>query len=124
MNLEAHLATGWILANIPARTSRRFRLVLVLLAAAPDADAVSWLFGEQAYGAMHHTLGHNFLAAALFLAAATALVPGQRPAAEAVFGTVNNLCSHRLTDIGAGATYQSTFLDVEAWEKSANLAAE
>ncbi len=52
------------------------------------------------------------------------LVPGQRPASEAVFGTINNLCSQRLTDIGAGATYQSTFLEVQAWEKSANLATE
>jgi hypothetical protein len=43
-------------------------------------------------------------------------VPGQRPEAEAVSGTVNILCSDRLTDIGAGATYQSTFLDVEAWD--------
>jgi len=51
-------------------------------------------------------------------------VSGQRPEAEAVFGTINNLCSDRLTDIGAGATYQSTFLDVEAWEKPATLAAE
>jgi anaerobic selenocysteine-containing dehydrogenase len=47
------------------------------------------------------------------------LVPGQRPEAEAVSGTVNILCSDRLTDIGAGATYQSTFLDVEAWDRSA-----
>ena len=45
------------------------------------------------------------------------LVPGQRPEAEAIHGTVNNLCSDRLTDIGAGATYQSTFLDVERWER-------
>jgi anaerobic selenocysteine-containing dehydrogenase len=44
------------------------------------------------------------------------LVPGQRPAAEAVFGTINVLCSDRLTDIGAGATYQSTFLEVESWD--------
>jgi hypothetical protein len=51
------------------------------------------------------------------------LVPGQRPEAEAVSGTVNNLCSDRLTDIGGGAIYQSTFLDVEAWEKSPKLAA-
>ena len=48
-----------------------------------------------------------------------ALVPGQRPEAEAVHGTVNNLCSDRLTDIGAGATYQSTFLDVERWQQQA-----
>jgi anaerobic selenocysteine-containing dehydrogenase len=42
------------------------------------------------------------------------LVPGQRPTGESHGGTVNMLCSDRLTDIGAGATYQSTFLDVEA----------
>ncbi len=41
------------------------------------------------------------------------LVPGQRPASEAD-GTVNMLCSDRLTDIGEGATYQSTFLEVAA----------
>jgi len=43
------------------------------------------------------------------------LVPGQRPDAEAVSGTVNMLCSDRYTDMGEGATYQSTFLDVAAW---------
>jgi anaerobic selenocysteine-containing dehydrogenase len=41
-----------------------------------------------------------------------ALVPGQRPAGEAVSGTVNLLCGDRFTDLGEGATYQSTFLDV------------
>ena len=44
-----------------------------------------------------------------------ALVPGQRPDEEAVSGTINMLCSDRYTDIGEGATYQSTFLDVAAW---------
>jgi anaerobic selenocysteine-containing dehydrogenase len=48
-----------------------------------------------------------------------ALVPGQRPDEEAVSGTVNMLCSDRFTDIGEGATYQSTFLQVEAWERHA-----
>ncbi|SDR59701.1 Anaerobic selenocysteine-containing dehydrogenase [Rhizobiales bacterium GAS113] len=43
------------------------------------------------------------------------LVPGQRPVEEAVEGTVNMLCSDRYTDMGEGATYQSTFLDVAAW---------
>jgi len=47
--------------------------------------------------------------------AGVALVPGQRPEAESVHGTINTLCSDRLSDLGAGATYQSTFLDVEAW---------
>ena len=40
------------------------------------------------------------------------LVPGQRPAGEAHHGTINMLCSDRYSDLGDGATYQSTFLDV------------
>jgi anaerobic selenocysteine-containing dehydrogenase len=48
-----------------------------------------------------------------------ALVPGQRPDAETVAGTVNMLCDTRRTDIGDGACYQSTFLDVVAWEDAA-----
>ncbi len=44
-----------------------------------------------------------------------ALVPGQRPDEEAVSGTINMLCSDRYTDMGDGATYQSTYLDVAAW---------
>jgi anaerobic selenocysteine-containing dehydrogenase len=43
------------------------------------------------------------------------LVPGQRPDDEAVSGTVNVLCSGRYTDMGDGATYQSTWLDVRPW---------
>jgi anaerobic selenocysteine-containing dehydrogenase len=43
------------------------------------------------------------------------LVPGQRPDDEAVEGTVNMLCSDAYTDMGEGATYQSTWLDVRPW---------
>jgi anaerobic selenocysteine-containing dehydrogenase len=43
------------------------------------------------------------------------LVPGQRPDGETLAGTVNLLCSDRYTDLGDGATYQSTFLDIAAW---------
>jgi anaerobic selenocysteine-containing dehydrogenase len=43
------------------------------------------------------------------------LVPGQRPSSEALSGTINMLCSDRYTDMGEGATYQSTYLDVGAW---------
>jgi anaerobic selenocysteine-containing dehydrogenase len=43
------------------------------------------------------------------------LVPGQRPDDETVDGTINLLCSDRYTDLGEGATYQSTFLDVARW---------
>ena len=43
------------------------------------------------------------------------LVPGQRPDEEGVAGTVNMLCSDAFTDMGEGATYQSTWLDVRPW---------
>jgi anaerobic selenocysteine-containing dehydrogenase len=45
-----------------------------------------------------------------------ALVHGQRRDDETVSGTVNQLCSDRYTDLGDGATYQSTWLDVRAWD--------
>ena len=37
------------------------------------------------------------------------------PDGETLEGTINLLCSDRYTDIGDGATYQSTFLDVALW---------
>ena len=43
-----------------------------------------------------------------------AFVPGQRPAGEAIAGTINELCSDRYSDMGEGATYQDTRLDVRA----------
>jgi anaerobic selenocysteine-containing dehydrogenase len=46
------------------------------------------------------------------------LVPGQRPVGEALAGTVNLLCGDRLSDLGEGATYQSTFLDVRRAERT------
>jgi anaerobic selenocysteine-containing dehydrogenase len=46
------------------------------------------------------------------------LVPGQRSDGETVAGTINMLVSDRYTDLGDGATYQSTFLDVEAWKEA------
>ena len=46
------------------------------------------------------------------------LVPGQRPTGETVSGTINMLCSDRYTDIGEGATYQSTWLDAAAWKEA------
>ena len=46
------------------------------------------------------------------------LVPGQRPDGETVAGTINMLVDGRYTDLGEGATYQSTFLDVEPWSET------
>jgi hypothetical protein len=48
--------------------------------------------------------------------AGVAFIPGQRRDDETVSGTVNMLCSDRYTDMGDGATYQSTWLDVTAWD--------
>jgi len=48
--------------------------------------------------------------------AGVVLVPGQRPDGEARHGTVNLLCADRYTDLGEGATYQSTFLEVRRAE--------
>jgi anaerobic selenocysteine-containing dehydrogenase len=50
------------------------------------------------------------------------LVPGQRPDEETLAGTINMLCSDRYTDIGDGATYQSTFLDIAAWSETTSTA--
>lgn len=50
--------------------------------------------------------------------AGVAFVPGQRRDDETVSGTINMLCSDRYTDMGDGATYQSTWLDVVAWESA------
>ena len=47
-----------------------------------------------------------------------ALVVGQRRDDETVSGTINMLCSDRYTDMGDGATYQSTWLEVAAWDDS------
>lgn len=48
-----------------------------------------------------------------------ALVVGQRPDSEAVAGTINMLCADRYTDLGEGATYQSTWLEVAAHQAAA-----
>ena len=45
-----------------------------------------------------------------------AVLPGQRPAGETLGGTVNMLCSDRYSDLGEGATYQSTRLEVRRLE--------
>ena len=49
-----------------------------------------------------------------------ALVHGQRRDDETVAGTINLLCSDRFTDLGDGATYQSTWLDIVAWDAEAS----
>ena len=52
-----------------------------------------------------------------------AFVSGQRPSGEAIAGTINMLCSDRYSDLGEGATYQDTRLDVRAVAASPAAAA-
>jgi anaerobic selenocysteine-containing dehydrogenase len=44
----------------------------------------------------------------------TVLVPGQGPEAEPGHGVINVLCSSEYSDMGEGATYQSTFVEVRS----------
>jgi anaerobic selenocysteine-containing dehydrogenase len=49
------------------------------------------------------------------IAPGVVLVPGQRSDAETLGGTINMLCGDHSTDIGEGAAYQSTWLEVGPW---------
>lgn len=59
MTTEAHMAAGWILAHLGGRETRRFRALVTFAAVAPDLDAISYVFGTNAYANTHHALGHN-----------------------------------------------------------------
>lgn len=59
MNIEAHLAAGWVLAHCGASETRRFRALVTIAAIAPDLDVISYLWGERAYSTYHHAVGHN-----------------------------------------------------------------
>jgi hypothetical protein len=59
VHLEAHAGAGWLIGNLHPQADRGLRNWCLAAAVLPDADAVSFLFGPQAYGRWHHTLGHN-----------------------------------------------------------------
>ena len=78
-------------------------------------DRYGWpLFERKSAPLVFTALGARLLRLADEVLPGVVLVPWQRPSGEALEGTVNMLCGDRLTDMGEGATYQSTFLDVEA----------
>jgi anaerobic selenocysteine-containing dehydrogenase len=68
---------------------------------------VVWLANERGAVALRLRVGEE-------VRPGVVLVPGQRPDEEAASGTVNMLCGDGFTDLGAGATYQSTWLEVTA----------
>jgi membrane-bound metal-dependent hydrolase YbcI (DUF457 family) len=51
-----------LIGNLTPRNDRALRNWCLVAAVAPDLDAISYLFGPQAYGRWHHTLGHNVFA--------------------------------------------------------------
>jgi hypothetical protein len=59
VNVEAHLAAGWLLAHCGGNETRRFRGIVTLAAVIPDIDVVSYLGGIRAYSTYHHAAGHN-----------------------------------------------------------------
>lgn len=100
MHFESHAGAGWILGSLPAWTDRRLRAWCLGAAILPDIDAVSFLFGHQAYSRFHHTFGHN-----VWLGAATVALaawhhrdapPRRRALAATLVGVA--FVSHLLTD--------------------------
>ncbi len=78
MTTEAHLAAGWVLANLSGEDSRRWRAWVTFAAVAPDLDALSYVFGEHVYADIHHALGHNVFVSVV-LSIAGMLVYRARP---------------------------------------------
>lgn len=79
MQLETHLAVGWLMGNLVQGADRRFRGLVAFSALAPDLDGVSYLLGPDMYSRCHHVLGHNIFAGVLFTLVCTLLArPGWR----------------------------------------------
>lgn len=105
---QAH--TGW--AGVAALRSRAGEPECVLHP--DDAAARGLTDGETVELFSRHGAVRLRLRVSDETAPGVAFVPGQRPAAGDGRGTVNMLCSDRYSDLGAGATYQSTRLEVRA----------
>lgn len=58
MHAECHFTLGWLLAHV-GQSDRCLRNWCVAGAMLPDVDAVSYLFGIEAYARYHHTFGHT-----------------------------------------------------------------
>lgn len=105
---QAH--TGW--AGVAALRSRAGEPECVLHP--DDAAARGLTDGQTVELFSRHGAVRLRLRVSDETAPGVAFVPGQRPAAGDGGGTVNMLCSDRYSDLGAGATYQSTRLEVRA----------
>ena len=64
MHIPTHILSGWCAGSLLPFTARE-RLFCMIAASAADVDGVPIIFGEQAYWAWHHKVGHNVFFAAL-----------------------------------------------------------
>lgn len=79
MQLETHLAIGWLMGNLVPGGDRRLRGLVCFSALAPDLDGVSYVLGPDAYSNSHHVYGHNVFAGIAFTFVCFALSrPGWR----------------------------------------------
>lgn len=61
MHAPIHLAISWLVGHkLPERRDRR---LVTWAGVVPDLDAVSRLFGVEAYSTYHHTVSHGLVAA-------------------------------------------------------------
>jgi inner membrane protein len=63
MHLPSHLAISWLIGA--KLSTRRDRVLVAWAGVAPDLDALSALWGEEAYGRWHHVLSHGAVSAVL-----------------------------------------------------------
>lgn len=67
MHAPTHIMSGWCVGNLFRLTAGE-RMFCMVAASAADVDAVSRIFGEEAYWDWHHVAGHNLLFAVLLSA--------------------------------------------------------
>lgn len=98
MHLPAHLAASWMLGH--RQITYRDRCLIAWAGVAPDADALSLLWGQEAYANWHHVLGHGLVGAAVVVAVVAAAAR-QRPKTAALALVAFHL--HLLLDLaGSG----------------------
>lgn len=98
---HTHAGLGWVIGAVAPASDRRLRGWCTLAAILPDADAMTRLFGVDAYVRWHHKPGHNLFVGAICLAAAL-IHFRQRPLRQIlVAGFLISICfaSHILTDM-------------------------
>jgi len=80
MHLQQHALVSWLIAEAgPGTMARRDRALVLLAGLAPDLDALTLLFGVEAYQKWHHLVLHNVAGAAGTVLVCAAFA-GQRPA--------------------------------------------